>query len=137
MANARRGEVWQIDFGLAAKVRPALVLGCDIAEESRTAVGFTPLLFYAADNLHDLVHRLRAGRALPLEDVELSTEIGPLLFLLSPDEVSHHIAGGGEASLLLARLEPGQLAWGQGNIQRFCDDGNVFRLKQVGKIRQR
>ena len=38
MPNARRGEVWQIDFGLAAKVRPALVLGCDIAEEDRVLV---------------------------------------------------------------------------------------------------
>ncbi len=26
MPAARRGEVWQIDFGLAAKVRPALLL---------------------------------------------------------------------------------------------------------------
>ena len=26
MPNAQRGEVWQIDFGIAAKVRPALVL---------------------------------------------------------------------------------------------------------------
>ena len=38
MQNVRRGEVWQIDFGLAAKVRPALVLGCDIAEEDRVLV---------------------------------------------------------------------------------------------------
>lgn len=38
MPKARRGEVWQIDFGLAAKVRPALVLGCDIAEEDRVLV---------------------------------------------------------------------------------------------------
>ena len=38
MPNAERGEVWQIDFGLAAKVRPALVLGCDIAEEDRVLV---------------------------------------------------------------------------------------------------
>jgi mRNA interferase MazF len=35
MPNARRGEVWQIDFGLAPKVRPALVLGCDIADADR------------------------------------------------------------------------------------------------------
>ena len=35
MPNARRGEVWQIDFGMVAKVRPALVLGCDIADEDR------------------------------------------------------------------------------------------------------
>ena len=38
MPNAKHGEVWQIDFGLAAKVRPALVLGCDIAEEDRVLV---------------------------------------------------------------------------------------------------
>ena len=38
MPNAKRGEVWQIDFGLAAKVRPALVLGCDIADEDRVLV---------------------------------------------------------------------------------------------------
>ena len=38
MPNARRGEVWQIDFGLAAKVRPAVVLGCDVADEDRVLV---------------------------------------------------------------------------------------------------
>ena len=39
MLNAKRGEVWQIDFGLAAKIRPALILGCDIADEDRVLVG--------------------------------------------------------------------------------------------------
>ena len=38
MPNVRRCEVWQIDFGLAAKVRPAVVLGCDIADEDRVLV---------------------------------------------------------------------------------------------------
>jgi hypothetical protein len=38
MPNVKRGEVGQIDFGLAAKVRPALVLGCDIADEDRVLV---------------------------------------------------------------------------------------------------
>ena len=38
MPNVKRGDVWQIDFGLAAKVRPALVLGCDIADEDRVLV---------------------------------------------------------------------------------------------------
>lgn len=38
MPNVRRGEVWQVDFGLAAKVRPALVLGCDIADEDRVLI---------------------------------------------------------------------------------------------------
>src|SRR5688500_4220409 len=35
MPSANRGDVWQIDFGIAAKVRPALVLGCDYADENR------------------------------------------------------------------------------------------------------
>jgi mRNA interferase MazF len=39
MPNVSRGEVWQIDFGIAAKVRPALILGCDIADEDRVLVG--------------------------------------------------------------------------------------------------
>ena len=38
MPGVRRGEVWQVDFGLAAKVRPALVLGCDIADDDRVLV---------------------------------------------------------------------------------------------------
>jgi mRNA interferase MazF len=38
MPNANRGEVWQVDFGMAAKVRPALVLGCDYADEDRVLV---------------------------------------------------------------------------------------------------
>jgi mRNA-degrading endonuclease toxin of MazEF toxin-antitoxin module len=38
MPGARRGEVRQFDFGLVAKVRPALGLGCDTAEEDRVLV---------------------------------------------------------------------------------------------------
>jgi mRNA interferase MazF len=38
MPNVNRGEVWQIDFGMAAKVRPALILGCDIADQDRVLV---------------------------------------------------------------------------------------------------
>jgi mRNA interferase MazF len=38
MNNANRGEVWLIDFGLAAKVRPCLVLSAALEEEDRTLV---------------------------------------------------------------------------------------------------
>lgn len=38
MPNAKRGEIWIVDFGMAAKIRPALVLGCDIADEDRMLV---------------------------------------------------------------------------------------------------
>ena len=33
MARVERGEVWQIDFGLAAKVRPALLLTSEPADD--------------------------------------------------------------------------------------------------------
>lgn len=32
MASAQRGEVWQVDFGIAAKVRPALILTSPAAD---------------------------------------------------------------------------------------------------------
>jgi len=38
MPNASRGEVWQVDFGMVAKVRPALILGCDYEDEDRVLV---------------------------------------------------------------------------------------------------
>ncbi len=46
MPKAKRGGVWQIDFGMAAKVRPALVLGCDVGDEDRVlaAVSVPPTL---------------------------------------------------------------------------------------------
>ncbi len=43
---ARRGEVWQIDFGLAAKVRPALLLTGEPAEDELDL--FTVLLHTTA-----------------------------------------------------------------------------------------
>lgn len=38
MPNVNRGEVWQIDFGMTAKVRPALILGADFGNEDRAIV---------------------------------------------------------------------------------------------------
>ena len=29
MAKAHRGEIWQVDFGIAGKIRPALVVSVD------------------------------------------------------------------------------------------------------------
>jgi mRNA interferase MazF len=38
----RRGEVWLVDLGLAAKIRPCLVLGAPSAEEDRSLVTVVP-----------------------------------------------------------------------------------------------
>lgn len=38
MANPKRGEVWLVDLGLTAKVRPCLVLSISTKEEDRALV---------------------------------------------------------------------------------------------------
>jgi mRNA interferase MazF len=38
--RAKRGEIWMADLGLAAKVRPVLVLSADYREEERAVVSY-------------------------------------------------------------------------------------------------
>jgi mRNA interferase MazF len=38
MPEAQRGEVWLVDLGLAAKVRPCLVLSVPVAEQDRALI---------------------------------------------------------------------------------------------------
>ena len=42
MRAPRRGEVWLVDLGLAAKIRPCLVLGVPNADEDRALVTVVP-----------------------------------------------------------------------------------------------
>jgi len=42
MANPNRGEVWLVDLGLAAKVRPCLVLSIPYQDEDRALVTVVP-----------------------------------------------------------------------------------------------
>ena len=42
MNEPRRGEVWLVDLGLAAKVRPCLVLSVPAAETERALVALVP-----------------------------------------------------------------------------------------------
>jgi len=42
VTSPRRGEVWLADPGIAAKVRPALVLSIDPAEQDRVLVTLVP-----------------------------------------------------------------------------------------------
>jgi mRNA interferase MazF len=37
-----RGEVWQVDFGIAQKVRPALVISIPYEEHDRALIGVIP-----------------------------------------------------------------------------------------------
>lgn len=42
MTQPNRGEVWSVDLGLAAKVRPCLVLSIPFEEEDRALVTIIP-----------------------------------------------------------------------------------------------
>jgi mRNA interferase MazF len=42
MPNPNRGEVWLVDLGYAAKVRPCLVLSIPAADEDRALVTLVP-----------------------------------------------------------------------------------------------
>jgi mRNA-degrading endonuclease toxin of MazEF toxin-antitoxin module len=37
-----RGEVWQVDFGITQKVRPALVIGIPYGDAGRALIGVIP-----------------------------------------------------------------------------------------------
>ncbi len=42
MPTAKRGEVWQVDLGLAAKLRPALVLNVSFLDTERALYAVIP-----------------------------------------------------------------------------------------------
>ncbi|HXX24326.1 MAG TPA: type II toxin-antitoxin system PemK/MazF family toxin [Terriglobia bacterium] len=42
MATPRRGEVWLIDFGMAGKTRPALVVSGAFGDQDRALITVTP-----------------------------------------------------------------------------------------------
>jgi len=42
MLNARRGEVWLVDLGMAAKARPALVLSIPFLDNERALYAIVP-----------------------------------------------------------------------------------------------
>jgi mRNA interferase MazF len=38
----KRGDVWQVDFGIAQKVRPALVISIPFTDADRALIGVIP-----------------------------------------------------------------------------------------------
>lgn len=42
MKSPQRGEVWLVDLGMTAKVRPALVISVPVADEDRALVTLVP-----------------------------------------------------------------------------------------------
>jgi len=42
MATPRRGEVWLVDFGMAGKTRPALIVSVPYADQDRALITVVP-----------------------------------------------------------------------------------------------
>ena len=42
MNEPRRGEVWMVDLGMAAKVRPCLVISIETADQDRALATLVP-----------------------------------------------------------------------------------------------
>lgn len=42
MLNAQRGEVWQVDLGLAAKARPAVIFSVPVLDNERAVYAVVP-----------------------------------------------------------------------------------------------
>jgi len=42
MPNARRGEVWQVDLGMAAKARPAVIFNVPFHDDERALYAIIP-----------------------------------------------------------------------------------------------
>ena len=57
MPAAARGEVWMIDLGMAAKLRPALVLSVAPLENERALVSYVPRTTNLRGTRFEVVHQ--------------------------------------------------------------------------------
>lgn len=60
---ARRGEIWMIDLGLAAKIRPCLIISTDVRDDERAVVTYVPRTTSRRGGRFEVPHQ--AARFLP------------------------------------------------------------------------
>ena len=59
MPHARRGEIWLIDLGYAAKTRPAVVLSIGVEDHERAIVTFVPRTTALRGTRFEVTHQAR------------------------------------------------------------------------------
>lgn len=97
MRLPRRGEVWLVDLGLAAKIRPCLVLGVPAADEDRALITVVPHTTSLRGTRYEVsvpVRFLRPGGfdaqgIATIPSVRLIRPIGTL----SPEQIKAVLAG--------------------------------------------
>lgn len=92
MSKANRGEVWLVDLGLAAKVRPCLVASIPPRDQDRALVTLVPHTTSVRGSRFEVdvkVKFLRAGvfdvqNLVTIPDAKLMKKLGTL----SPEQIS-------------------------------------------------
>lgn len=59
MAVARRGEIWIVDLGMAAKPRPALILSVEAFDNERALVTYVPRTTSLRGTRFEVAHQAR------------------------------------------------------------------------------
>ena len=59
MSRAQRGEIWLVDLGMVAKVRPVLVLSVDYGGEERAVVTYVPRTTALRGTRFEVAHTAR------------------------------------------------------------------------------
>jgi mRNA interferase MazF len=59
MQKARRGELWIIDFGLAQKTRPCLILSVSYLDHERAVVTYVPRTTSIRNTRFEVPHQMR------------------------------------------------------------------------------
>ena len=86
-----RGEVWQVDFGITQKVRPALVIGIPFGDADRALIGVIPHTTATRGSQFEIVvpARFLSGGAFLVQGIQ---SLPPKYFLrrlgiLTPDQM--------------------------------------------------
>jgi mRNA interferase MazF len=59
MREARRGEIWVIDLGLAHKTRPCLILNINFLDHERAVVTYVPRTTSVRHTRFEVPHQMR------------------------------------------------------------------------------
>ena len=59
MREARRGEIWIIDLGMAQKTRPCLILSISFLDHERAVVAYVPRTTSIRHTRFEVLHQMR------------------------------------------------------------------------------
>jgi len=76
----KRGEVWLVDLGLTAKVRPCLIISCGYSEKARALVGIIPHTLSTRDSEFEIKLKVK-GLKHGAFDIQALRPVPPSKFI--------------------------------------------------------